>query len=366
MSESIERHTGATPLTDIALTAQALKNSGGAERYTRDVIAGLHRMGLRPTLFAREIDRALPESAWIDAQPLNVRWAPRKVRNLAFEWRLRLRLKRHRPGCVFAINHSEYADVALCGGTHPGSLEAAGRSMRRSDAWQIDLERRTYSNARAIVAHSQLMSRELQRFYGIPADKIHVIYPPVDLERFRALDEAERRQVRDQFGLPHDRAIFLFSSTSHERKGYALLEQFFSQTALPVCLVVVGRPVPKTSDTIRYVGYSREIEKLFAAADFTVVASSYEPFGLVGVESVLCGTPVVFAQNVGSAEAVTGDAKIEFSRQSPGSFEQAIHQALERVQAGSARVDRPLERLVYEPSVDTHVAALYQLMSASR
>lgn len=351
------------PLTDIALSAQALKNSGGAERYTRDVIAGLHRMGVRPTLFAREIDRALPEAAWIDAQPLNVRWAPRKLRNLAFDWRLKQRLKRRRPACLFAINHSTHADVALCGGTHPGSLEAAGRAVRRSDEWQIDMERRVYTRARKIVAHSQLMSRELQRFYGVPAGRIDVLYPPVDTARFKPLDADERAAVRRQLNLPEDRVIFVFSSTSHERKGYPLLEAFFARTTLPVCLVVAGRPVPKTSDTIRYVGYSKDIEKLFAAADFTVVASSYEPFGLVGVESVMCGTPLVIADNVGSAETVIGGAKIEFSRTQPGSFERAIEQAVARVRSGDARIVKPLDSLVYDPSVDAHVAALYSLFT---
>jgi glycosyltransferase involved in cell wall biosynthesis len=351
------------PLTDIALTAQALKNSGGAERYTRDVIAGFHRMGVRPTLFAREIDRSLPEAGWIDAQPLNVRWAPRKLRNLAFDWRLKQRLKSHRPACVFSINHSTHADLALCGGTHPGSLDAAGRAARRSDTWQIELERRVYTHARSIVAHSQLMSRELQRFYDVPPERINVLYPPVDTERFQPLDDAARDQVRRQFDLPRDRVIFLFSSTSHERKGYPLLEAFFAQTRLPVCLVVAGRPVPKTSETIRYVGYSNDIGKLFAAADFTVVASAYEPFGLVGVESVMCGTPLVIADNVGSAETVTGAAKIEFSRQSPGSFERAIEAAVARVHSGDARITEPLRQLVYDPSVEAHVAALYRLMS---
>jgi glycosyltransferase involved in cell wall biosynthesis len=190
-----------------------------------------------------------------------------------------------------------------------------------------------------------------------------VIYPPVDTARFRPLDAAARVEARRRFGLPEDRVIFVFSSTSHERKGYDLLEAFFAQTKLPVCLVVAGRPVPQTSDTIRYVGYCHEIETLFAAADFTVVASLYEPFGLVGVESVMCGTPVVIADNVGSAEAVASAAKIEFTRRATGSFERAIHLALERVRAGDARVADPRANLVYDPDVDAHVAALYRLMS---
>ena len=357
-------HSPQRKLTDIALTAQALKNGGGAERYTRDVIAGFHRLGLRPTLFAREIDRSMPEAAWIVQKPLNVRWAPRKLRNHVFDWRLKQQLGRHRPACVFSINHSTVADVALCGGTHPGALQAARRVIRRSDAWQIELERRVYAHARRIVAHSQLMSRELQRFYDIPAERIDVLYPPVDVARFRVRSEAERARLREQFGLPQDRVVFVFSSTSHERKGYPLLEAFFTQTKLPVLLVVAGRPVAKTCETIRYAGYCREIEDLFAAADFTVVASEYEPFGLVAVESVMCGTPLVIADNVGAAETVTGNAKIEFSRQSPGSFEQAIDTAVARARSGDARIADPTSNLIYDPGVDAHCEALYALMSS--
>ncbi len=90
-----------------------------------------------------------------------------------------------------------------------------------------------------------------------------------------------------------------------------------------------------------------------------MVASVYEPFGLVGVESVMCGTPLVIADNVGAAETVTGDARIVFSRQSPGSFGQAIQDALDRVRGGHARLADPRAHLVYDPGVDAHVAGLY-------
>jgi glycosyltransferase involved in cell wall biosynthesis len=351
---------------DIALTAQALKAGGGAERYTRDVIAGLHRLGVLPTLYAREIDPQMDEAHWITPEVLNVRWVPRKLRNHWFNRLLARRLKTRRHDCVFAINHSPYADIALCGGTHPGSLEAAGRAARRSDRWQFELERRTYTHARTVVAHSQLMARELERYYTIDPNKIRVIYPSVDTARFKPLDPAARSAARRRLGLPEDRVLFVFSSTSHERKGYDLIEAFFASTSLPVCLVVAGRPVPRTSDTIRYAGYCNEIETLFAAADFTLVASIYEPFGLVAVESVLCGTPVVIADNVGAAETILAGGKIEFSRQDPQGFARAIEQAVAQAQAGTARIETPRAQLVYDPGVDTHVAALYQLMTQVR
>jgi glycosyltransferase involved in cell wall biosynthesis len=351
------------PVAELVVTAQALTNSGGAERYMRDLAAGFHRLGIRPTLYARKIDRSLPEAAWVDAQALGVRWAPRKMRNLAFAWLFKRRLRARPDAYVFSVNHPGIADLALCGGTHVGHVETAGRPMRLSDRWQIELERKTYGGAHAIIAHSKRMARELQRVYDVPAERIHVHYPPVETARFRPADPAERLALRRKFGLPEDRTVFVFPSTSHERKGYALLEAFFEKTQLPVCLVVAGRPVPKTGETIRYAGYCKDIEDLFRAADFTVVASVYEPFGLVGVESVLCGTPLVIADNVGSAEAVTGDAKIEFSRDDPASFERAIATALERVRGPNPRVADPVASVVYDPGVDAHVRELCKLMA---
>ena len=50
----------------------------------------------------------------------------------------------------------------------------------------------------------------------------------------------------------------------------------------------------------------------YRAVDFTVMASRYEPFGLVGVESLLCGTPVLCAQGVGCAEVLRAPAQIPF------------------------------------------------------
>jgi len=353
---------GAPRITDIALTSQALKASGGLERYTRDVIAGLHRLGIRPTLYAREIDTRMEEAQWVHAKVLNVRWVPRKLRYLWFNRLLKKQLERHRPQCVFAINNSPHADITICGGTHPGSLEASGAHIRPSDRWQFDLERRTYHHARRIVAHAQLMARELQRYYNIPEHKIDVIYPPVETSRFRVLDHDARLAVRRRFGLPENKTLFVFSSTNHRRKGYDLIEPFFLHTDLPVCLVVAGRPVPRTSETLRYAGYCNDIEALFAAADYTIVASVYEPFGLVAVESVMCGTPVVIADNVGAAEAILPGAKLEFSRAHPESFRAAMHAALARAQAGDARIADPRSQLVYDPEVDVHVARLYHLM----
>ena len=229
---------------------------------------------------------------------------PAKLRDLAFDWRIR-RIKR-RLGLfpLIACNQTGAADLAICGSTHPGYLDAMGQPARLSDRWKIALEHAHLSKAQAVVAHSRRMADEAQRYHGVPAARIHLLYPPVDGRIFSPVDPAERRRLREQFGLPHDRAVFLLASTGHKRKGLDLLVEFFRSTALPVSLAVAGRPIAVRAPNIHYLGYRKDIENVYRAVDFTIVASNYEPFGLVGVESVLCGTPVLIAEGVGCAEVI--------------------------------------------------------------
>ena len=347
----------------LAITAQALTHGGGAERYLRDIVSGLAAAGVRPWVLARRIDPKLPQAAMVDAVRIETRGIPRLWRSTVFDWTTGRWLRRNRPDCVFAVNHSVHADVAVCGGTHPGFLQAMGRRAGLTDRRQIALERRTYAHARRIVAHSRMMQRELQRFHGIAADRVDVIYPPVDATRFGPLDEAARRGVRDRLGLPQDRAVFLLVSTGHGRKGFDELEALFAATDLPMTLAVAGRPLPRPSRNVIELGYRQDVETVFAAADYAVVASRYEPFGLVGVESVLCGTPVVIADTVGCAEVIDDSAKIAYARADPRGLSDALALACTRAQARDHRVADPPAALRYDPGVDVHVRRLLALFA---
>jgi len=141
-----------------------------------------------------------------------------------------------------------------------------------------------------------------------------------------------------------------------------MLAEFFERSALPACLVVAGRPLDRpASERVRSLGYRRDIENVYRAVDFTVMASRFEPFGLVGVESVLCGTPVVLADNVGCAEVIGEPAGLRFSLDDPASFERAIGEAVERWRDGTHRLAEPRTHLRYDSSVRSHVDALLAL-----
>ena len=296
----------------VVICNHGLRNSGGIERYLQTLVRGLHERGIQPTVIAKKFDRTMPEYQWVTPIRLNVSWAPRKWRDFAFDWRLN-RLKRQGLGGeLIACNQTSAADIAICGSTHPGYLASMGQQPGWLDRRKIELERQHLTRSRLVVAHSAFMQDQVVQYYGVDASKVKVIYPPVDTDKFHTVPDAERLQLRKSLGLPDDQMVFLLASTGHKRKGWPMLERFFSQTKLPICLAVAGRPVSSQCDRIRYLGYRQDMERVYRAVDATIMASSFEPFGLVGVESVLSGTPVLLARGVGCAEVIHEPAALAF------------------------------------------------------
>jgi glycosyltransferase involved in cell wall biosynthesis len=349
----------------LAVSNHGLRASGGIERYAMTLVRGLHERGVRPVLIAKAFDTSLPEYGWVTPVHTSVKAAPGKLRDLFFDWRIG-RVKR-RLGLfpLIGCNQTRWSDIAICGGTHPGFLAAMGQRATLNDRWKIGLERAHFENAQVIVAHSARMRDEVVRHYGIDPRKITLLYPPIDGARFSRVAPAERQALRAALGLPDDRAVFLLASTGHKRKGLDRLVEFFARTELPVTLVVAGRAMQGTARNVRHLGYRSDIENVYRAVDYTIVASHYEPFGLVGVESVLCGTPVLLAGNVGCGEVIREPGKIVFDRLAPASLEAAVAHAVGRWQAATHRLDRPDAQLAYDPSIEVHVAALLALVDAA-
>ena len=77
----------------VAISANALKLSGGLERYALDLIRGLNAAGFtgerKPVFFARKIDTSQPESQMVDARRINVSFLPSKLRDTYYNWALK-------------------------------------------------------------------------------------------------------------------------------------------------------------------------------------------------------------------------------------------------------------------------------------
>ncbi|HEX8231406.1 MAG TPA: glycosyltransferase, partial [Chloroflexia bacterium] len=195
-------------------------------------------------------------------------------------------------------------------------------------AERMDIERQVMDWADRIIAATPLDKNQMLYCYGDYGDKIAVIPAGVDTDHFYPRDKAE---VRRQLGLPLDTPILLFVGRIERLKGIdTLLESaaVVSRTCagrdLKVLIVGGGGQTAAENaeirriwqlhqdlnleDQVEFVG-SRPQEMLplyYSAADITVMPSHYESFGMVAVESMASGTPVI-ASNVGGLSYTVKD-----------------------------------------------------------
>jgi D-inositol-3-phosphate glycosyltransferase len=205
----------------------------------------------------------------------------------------------------------------------------------REQQVRYDIERAAIGQADRVVAVSATDRRQMETLYGACPHKIELVPGGVDSRRFRP---GPRAQARADLGLPADAAILLFVGRIQRLKGIEVLfraaAELQEQSRLDrelLVLVVGGRPGegPTLSpeqreiarlqslaarlgltDVVRFVGAVQQdrLPSYYQAADVTVMPSSYESFGLVAVESLASGTPVVASQ-VGGLRSIVEDGK---------------------------------------------------------
>ncbi|MBC7226910.1 MAG: glycosyltransferase family 4 protein [Thermoflexales bacterium] len=201
--------------------------------------------------------------------------------------------------------------------------------------------------ADAVIAVSECTKRDAVRAYGIPEEKITVIYEGVSL-RFRPADPEAVRVVRAKYGLPEH--FILYVGTIEPRKNLtALLEAYAAlqarNTQYATRLVIVGKKgwlyegffrrlrELGLEEHVHFTGYvpDEDLPALYSAADLFVFPSLYEGFGLPVLEAMACGVPVV-CSNTSSLPEVAGDAALLVD---PADV-RALAEAMERVLADEA------------------------------
>lgn len=174
-----------------------------------------------------------------------------------------------------------------------------------------------------IVAGSPLDKAQTVRLYGATPDKITVIPPGVDLERFHPMGQIEAKTA---IGVPADKRMVLFVGRIEPLKGIDTLLRAMQQVAEEcggcegLTVAIVGgdpaAPLEQMSDEMARLHRLRAelgIEELvtflgkrdqdllpyyYNAAEVVVMPSHYESFGMVALEAMACGTPVI-ASRVG-------------------------------------------------------------------
>ena len=194
-----------------------------------------------------------------------------------------------------------------------GEVKNRARFGEAEPTLRIRHERTIARRATAIVTASDHERQLLERYYGADPARMHTVPCGIDLDLFRPLPRAESRA---SLGLPLDRPILLWVGRLEKLKGLEiLLDAVAGLERNDALLLIVGgddRAAPLRAELeaqaralgiagrVRFTGAvdHAALPRYYSAADVCVVPSFYESFGLVAVEAMACGTPVV-ASRVG-------------------------------------------------------------------
>lgn len=278
------------------------------ERYLRDLIHGFTKAGHTVTVITSNIDRPdqIPSGVFVIVHNLSL--IPKPLRRGVFNRRVQNTLSTQDFDLSIALAHVQGADFNICGGAHAPFQARLDIRPTLLDRIQLAHEKKTYESARRIVAHSVMMKHDLQEFFDIPERSITVVYPPVNTSRFKPPGQSERAALRRRFVISEDKFTLLFVSTGHGRKGLEALIAAMNLLQQGEYELLVAGPAPGgegRSSNVRYLGYVADMPPLYAAADLTVLPSLYEPFGLVVIESILCGTPALISPQVAAGEILS-------------------------------------------------------------
>ena len=205
-----------------------------------------------------------------------------------------------------------------------GTVKNIAGVVNQEPDLRIATEKKLTRTCQRILAPTEREKDNLTTYYNAPAEKIGIAPCGVNLDLFRPMDRAVARQ---RLGFDDNESIVLYVGRFDPIKGIDRLLEAVTHLRghRRLRLVIAGGDGPNTREyqnlqrmtrklgiqnTVTFVGRIQQehLPPYYSAADVLVVPSYYESFGLVGLESLACGTPVV-ATEVGAMRSILRDGE---------------------------------------------------------
>ena len=323
------------------------KETGGMNVYVRELTRELARRGIQVDVYTRSQDPTIPRVSGRrrlgdGARVIHIPAGPERPgdKNLVFdllpEFVERVLAFAHEEDLHYDVIHSHY----WLSGSAARDLRAAWRApivqmfhtlayyknqiaapQEMEGDWRIEVERQIMQFADRLIAATPLEKAQMIDAYGADEARISVVPPGVDHRLFRPIPRAE---AQAHLGMPPNHHMVLFVGRIQPLKGIdtliramKLVTEQFPNWQQDMCLCIIGgdpgngpdseekelkrldqlRSKLGISDLVTFMG-ARDQDTLvwnYSAADVVVMPSHYESFGMVALEAMACGTPVIGA-----------------------------------------------------------------------
>jgi UDP-glucose:(heptosyl)LPS alpha-1,3-glucosyltransferase len=295
---------------------------GGAEQFASELTSRLSdQPGYNFHVFANRWQGA---HAGINFHHVSIVSFPKFLTTISFAYFTRRQLSADRFSLVHSHERIFAADIyTLHGVPHRFWIHCVRKKKMSlydlATSW-VEKKLVTQGNCQKFIAVSNLTRDIFLQEYNIDPQRVTVIHPGVDLNDYATADKRLiRGDIRKEYGFRSEEPIILFASMNFEIKGLdaimlSLAKLKARQHSFKLLIAGKGNLRKYTqmareaniADEVVFTGMlsKEKLIRLYLAGDMYIMLSKFDTFGMVVLEAMAAGLPVIISSNVGAKDLV--------------------------------------------------------------